>query len=125
MTFTSHTRVYNALDNVASNMCRTPRGGGGSGGGGRGGRRGGGRESRPQRKEATPTPHEAGRALHMCPLHLEYSHHEHEWPDLGGGAARVYSRGLIGRFRYIAWVKCPYRVAGKASALRAGKRAPG
>jgi len=31
----------------------------------------------------------------------------------------------IGRFRYIAWVKCPYRVASKASALRAGKRAPG
>jgi len=32
---------------------------------------------------------------------------------------------VIGRFRYIAWVKCPYRVGGKASALRAGKRAPG
>jgi hypothetical protein len=31
----------------------------------------------------------------------------------------------IGRFRYIAWVKCPYRVAGKASALHMGKRAPG
>ena len=29
----------------------------------------------------------------------------------------------IGRFRYIAWVKSPYRVAGKASALRTGKRA--
>ena len=29
---------------------------------------------------------------------------------------------IIGRFRYIAWVKCPYRVAGKASALCAGKR---
>jgi len=27
---------------------------------------------------------------------------------------------LIGRFRYIACVKCPYRVAGKASALSAG-----
>jgi len=25
----------------------------------------------------------------------------------------------IGRFRYIAWVKCPYRAADKASALRA------
>ena len=35
------------------------------------------------------------------------------------------ARGVIGRFRYIACVKCPYRVAGKASALRAGKRAPG
>jgi hypothetical protein len=35
------------------------------------------------------------------------------------------SRRIIGRIRYIAWVKCPYRVAGKASALRAGKRAPG
>ena len=32
---------------------------------------------------------------------------------------------VMGRFRYIAWVECPYRVAGKASALRAGKRAPG
>jgi hypothetical protein len=31
----------------------------------------------------------------------------------------------IDRFRYIAWVKCPHRVAGKASALRAGMRAPG
>jgi len=31
----------------------------------------------------------------------------------------------IGRFRYIAKLKCPYRVAGKASALRTGKRAPG
>jgi membrane-associated protease RseP (regulator of RpoE activity) len=31
----------------------------------------------------------------------------------------------IGRFRYIAWVKCPYRVVGKASALRAGKRVSG
>ena len=30
-----------------------------------------------------------------------------------------------GRFRYIACVKCPYKVAGKASVLRAGKRAPG
>jgi len=29
------------------------------------------------------------------------------------------------RFRYIAWVKCPYRVADKTSALRAGERAPG
>jgi hypothetical protein len=33
-------------------------------------------------------------------------------------------RCRIGRFRYIARVKCPYRVACKASALRAGKRAP-
>ena len=32
---------------------------------------------------------------------------------------------VLGRFRCVAWVKCPYRVAGKASALRAGKRAPG
>jgi hypothetical protein len=31
----------------------------------------------------------------------------------------------IGRFRHIAWVKCPYRAAGKPSALRAGKRALG
>jgi len=37
--------------------------------------------------------------------------------DAGGNA--------IGRFRYIAWMKCPHGVAGKASALRAGKRAPG
>jgi hypothetical protein len=36
----------------------------------------------------------------------------------------VEVEGRIGRFRYIAWVKCPYRVAGKASALRTGKRAP-
>jgi len=28
---------------------------------------------------------------------------------------------IIGGFGYIAWVKCPYRVAGKVSALRAGK----
>jgi len=27
----------------------------------------------------------------------------------------------IGRFRYIAWVKCPYKVAGKASAFHARK----
>ena len=33
--------------------------------------------------------------------------------------------GTIGRFRYIDWVKFPYRVAGKALALRAGKREPG
>jgi len=32
---------------------------------------------------------------------------------------------ITGRFRYIAWVKYPYRVAGKASALRAGKWASG
>jgi hypothetical protein len=31
----------------------------------------------------------------------------------------------IGRFRYIASVKCQYKVAVKASALGAGKRAPG
>ena len=31
----------------------------------------------------------------------------------------------IGRFRYIAWVKCLYRVAGKASALGAGKAGAG
>jgi len=31
----------------------------------------------------------------------------------------------LGRFRYIVWVKCPYRDAVKASALRAEKRAPG
>ncbi len=31
----------------------------------------------------------------------------------------------IDRSQYVAWVKCPYRVAGKASALRTGKRAPG
>jgi len=37
-----------------------------------------------------------------------------------------YSRHFtIGRFRYIAWVKCPCRFAGKASALSAGKRPPG
>jgi len=27
----------------------------------------------------------------------------------------------MGCFRYIAWVKCPYRVADKASALRWGR----
>jgi hypothetical protein len=32
---------------------------------------------------------------------------------------------IIGRFRCIARVKCPYRVADKASALGAGNRAPG
>jgi hypothetical protein len=31
----------------------------------------------------------------------------------------------VGRFRYIAWEKCPYTFSGKASALHAGKRAPG
>jgi hypothetical protein len=31
----------------------------------------------------------------------------------------------IDRVRYIAWVKCPYRVAAKASAHLAGKRASG
>jgi hypothetical protein len=36
-----------------------------------------------------------------------------------------FTSGRVGRFRYIAWVKCPYRVAAKASALRAGKLAPG
>jgi len=30
----------------------------------------------------------------------------------------------IGQFRYIDQVKCPYRVADKASALSAGKREP-
>jgi len=28
---------------------------------------------------------------------------------------------VIGRFRYIVWVKCPYRIAGKASARRQGE----
>ena len=37
----------------------------------------------------------------------------------------VGAQVAIGRFRDIAWAKCPYRVAGKASALRAGKRASG
>ena len=32
---------------------------------------------------------------------------------------------FLGRFWYVARVKCPYRVAGKASALRAGMRASG
>jgi len=31
----------------------------------------------------------------------------------------------IDLYRFIAWVNCPYRVADKASALRAAKRAPG
>jgi len=35
--------------------------------------------------------------------------------------ARI-SQTTIGRFRYIALVKCPYRVAGKASAFRVGQR---
>ena len=38
-------------------------------------------------------------------------------------ASRPWMRP-IGRFRFIAWVKCPYRLVGKGSALRAGKRAP-
>ena len=38
---------------------------------------------------------------------------------------RAGHRVLIGRFRCITWVKCPYRVVGKASALHAGQRAPG
>jgi hypothetical protein len=37
----------------------------------------------------------------------------------------VRHNSIIGRFRYIAWVECPYIVAGKASSLRAEKRAPG
>ena len=40
------------------------------------------------------------------------------------GSEMVGSAGK-GRFRYIAWVKCAYRAAGKASALRAGKRPRG
>jgi hypothetical protein len=32
---------------------------------------------------------------------------------------------VTGRFRFITCVKCPYGFAGKASALRAGKRASG
>ena len=39
------------------------------------------------------------------------------------GNTATFEVGPIGRFRYIAWVKCPYSVAGKALALRAGKRA--
>jgi hypothetical protein len=31
---------------------------------------------------------------------------------------------LIGRFRYISWVKCPYGVEHKASALDAGSDMP-
>jgi len=38
---------------------------------------------------------------------------------------RVPVHSVIGRFQYIAWVKCPYRVVGKASALRAAKQPPG
>jgi len=52
--------------------------------------------------------------------------------DQGGGRRGRGRRGRphgalegIGRFRYIAWVKCPYRVAVKASAIRAGNRSPG
>jgi len=37
----------------------------------------------------------------------------------------LYYHSAIGRFRCIAWVICPYRVAGNVMALRAGKRAPG
>ena len=36
----------------------------------------------------------------------------------------AHQQGLVGRFRFIAWVKCPYRVAGKASALGAGSDIP-
>ena len=46
-------------------------------------------------------------------------------PCLRPGDARGRGIEIISRFRHIAWVKCPYRVARKASALRAGKRAPG
>ena len=35
------------------------------------------------------------------------------------GRRRIMSTTSIGRFRYIAWMECPYRVAGKASALPA------
>ena len=44
---------------------------------------------------------------------------------LGGVAAGNQAGGVMGRFRYIAWLKSPYRVAGKASALSAGNRTPG
>ena len=48
-------------------------------------------------------------------------------------AAQVTRRAVLrvvpllatGRFRYVAWDKRPYKVAGRESALRAGKPAPG
>ena len=46
-------------------------------------------------------------------------------PGRARRALPARSSNAIGRFRYFACVKCPYRVAGKASAPRAYKWAPG
>jgi hypothetical protein len=54
-----------------------------------------------------------------CPLR---PHGFERWMAVWSGWARqmllATSSNVIGQFRYVAWVKCPYRVAGKASALR-------
>ena len=54
------------------------------------------------------------KALTLAALYFSMRH-----VDIFGGASTKRP------IRCIAWVKCPYRVAGKASALRAGKRASG
>jgi hypothetical protein len=43
----------------------------------------------------------------------------------GHTLVRPRDHQTIARFRYFAWVKCPYRAADKASEFGAGKRAPG
>jgi hypothetical protein len=51
------------------------------------------------------------------------------WPGRCSGAVRAPrtcpGRRAIDRFLYIAQVKCPYRFADRASALRAEEQAPG
>jgi len=65
-----------------------------------------------------------------CSLHPHDLHHAHQPPfparqQLHTFIHRCFGGCLISRNRYIAWVKCPYSVVGKASALCAGKRSSG
>ena len=55
-------------------------------------------------------------ARYRSPRHRMSTNSRDEFPECVSMTWRA-----IGRSRHIAWVQCPYRVVGKASALRAGK----
>ena len=72
----------------------------------------------PQKKFIEP------HGVHMVsitPTPLTETTHQHHQALTRGD---YHHTNPMGRFRYIAWVTCPYRVTVKASAPRAGKRAP-
>ena len=63
-------------------------------------------------------------SMHLC-VSLRLHHHASVVYLYLHDNVSILTSMSIDRFRYIDWVNCPHRVAGKASALRAGKWAPG